>query len=129
MDPHSLNYITLGSECVAFVFAVALPSVKHSLYFHRDKGSKELPEQNHSKANLANNIMTGTEPGDSAGVFSTEDGVVLEVDNTMKVSDTDSGSTNSANSSGDLSIKNLKKVRLVKKYFFYYYQIMLNLSR
>ncbi|KAF2350502.1 Reduced folate carrier [Trinorchestia longiramus] len=36
MDPYSLNYISLGSFVFAFGFAVALPSVKHSIYFHRD---------------------------------------------------------------------------------------------
>ena len=35
MTPHTLNYLTLASECIALGFALSLPPVKHSLYFHR----------------------------------------------------------------------------------------------
>ncbi|XP_018012139.1 thiamine transporter 1-like [Hyalella azteca] len=46
MDAHTLNYVSLGSFVIAFGFAVALPPVKHSIYFHRadDDQLKERPE-------------------------------------------------------------------------------------
>lgn len=35
MDAHTLNYLSLTSVTIAAVFAVCLPNVKHSIYFHR----------------------------------------------------------------------------------------------
>lgn len=39
MNYYSLNYITLATQCLATIWALILPNVKTSLYFHRNKGS------------------------------------------------------------------------------------------
>jgi thiamine transporter 2/3 len=43
MDYLQLNYLSLGFITVAFGFALFLPSVKKSIYFHRQEDSEEAP--------------------------------------------------------------------------------------
>ena len=70
MDPHSLNYLTLTSECVAFIVAVFLPPVKHSLYFHKREEDKEPldnkapPAINSHSNSCSNHEIEGTNPTD-----------------------------------------------------------------
>lgn len=39
MDYAKLNYISFGTQICATIWAIFLPSVKNSLYFHRDNKS------------------------------------------------------------------------------------------
>lgn len=41
MDYAQLNYISFGTQICATIWAIFLPSVKNSLYFHRDDKSTE----------------------------------------------------------------------------------------
>ncbi|KAK2715771.1 thiamine transporter 1-like [Artemia franciscana] len=45
LDYYSLNFISLGSVCVATCFSFALPSVPRSIYFYRDESASLGPEQ------------------------------------------------------------------------------------
>ena len=36
LDYHELNYVSLGSVIVAFVFSLLLPTVSNSIYFDRE---------------------------------------------------------------------------------------------
>lgn len=42
MDYHELNYVSLSCVSIAFVFALFLPSVNQSIYFHRAENQNEI---------------------------------------------------------------------------------------
>ncbi|ODM96230.1 Thiamine transporter 1 [Orchesella cincta] len=45
MNYHQLNYISLGCVSTALIFSLFLPSVKQSIYFHRQVNITQTPDQ------------------------------------------------------------------------------------
>ncbi|KAH8292161.1 hypothetical protein KR054_006452 [Drosophila jambulina] len=45
MDYKQLNYITLGTQIIAMLWAFGLPKVHKSLYFHREKITSDIDQQ------------------------------------------------------------------------------------
>lgn len=59
MDYRQLNYISLSSQIAATIWAVFLPAVKTSTYFHREENSTMLKdkENDETKFNSAYNLL------------------------------------------------------------------------